>query len=85
MDHRRPSKLHPEERGLIRRPSKLHPEERTLIEGLMYRVMECGEIPARILQYGSGEVEEDMKAGIDKNSPSALMTAMESGLIPIGS
>ena len=33
------------------RSSKYYPEERTLIEGLMFRVMECGEVPARNLQW----------------------------------
>jgi len=63
-----------------RRPSKYYPEERTLIEGLMYRVMECGEIPARKLQYGSGEESElEMSISVDDDSPAALANA---GLVP---
>jgi len=63
-----------------RRSSKYYPEERTLIEGLMYRVMECGEVPARKLQYGSGEeAEHDMSIDVDDDSPSALTKA---GLVP---
>lgn len=65
-----------------RRASKYYPEERTLIEGLMYRVMECGEIPARKLQYGTGQQVDNgmsLETTIQSKSPSALTQA---GLIP---
>lgn len=71
------------------RSDKLLPEERAMIERLMMRVKECGEEPARILEYGNGDVEDELNtvdaACIDlENSPSsALMDAVESGCIPV--
>lgn len=38
--------------------SKFPPEERTVMEGLLFRVVECGELPARILQYGTKQDRE---------------------------
>ena len=62
-------------------------------EGLMIRVMECGEEPARLLHFGTGTASatieppsyafQDDGMGLDvASSPSALMFATESGAIP---
>jgi hypothetical protein len=71
------------------RSDKLLPEERAMIERLMMRVKECGEEPARILEHGNVDADDDSftadAAGIDfENSPtSALMNPVESGCIPV--
>jgi hypothetical protein len=73
------------------RSDKLLPEERAMIERLMMRVKECGEEPARILEHGNGDVEDELNnietadaAGIDlENSPSVLMNTVQSGCIPV--
>jgi phosphatidylinositol 4-kinase len=75
------SRLMGMESPMSKRSTKYYPEERTLIEGLIFRVMECGEIPARVLQYGSGTVNDDMNIP-EKVSSSSLLEE-ESGLIPV--
>jgi hypothetical protein len=64
----------------------LLPEERAVLEQLLVRVMECGEDPARFLQFGSGHESEtyySQNTEFDSSSPSALMMATESGAIPV--
>ncbi len=91
--------------------AKFLPEERAVIEALMFRVMECGEESAGILQFGaptsngtdrdegddlecaqadtaSSELPPFPSFSVDSSntgpfSPSAIMTAAESGSIPI--
>ena len=63
---------------------KFLPEERAVIEELLHKVMDCGENPARLLHFGKGD-ESDQEPYVDSNtntSPSALMSAVESGGIP---
>jgi hypothetical protein len=65
---------------------KFLPEERAVLEQLLVRVMECGEAPARFLQFGSGHESEtyySQNTQFDSSSPSALMMATESGAIPV--
>jgi hypothetical protein len=67
-------------------PGKFLPEERAVLEQLLLRVMECGENPARFLQFGSGHESEtyySQNRDFDSSSPSALMMATESGAIPV--
>ena len=71
------------------RSDKLLPEERAMIQRLMMRVKECGEEPARVLEYGNVDVDDELTtadaAGIAfEHSPtSALMNPVESGCIPV--
>ena len=62
---------------------KFLPGERAMIEGLMQRVKECGERPALSLEYGDEEVVNLVEQRLHMDvSPSALMSAVESGSIP---
>ena len=71
----------------------LLPEERAVIEALLHQVMKCGEEPARRLYFGNGmESETDPATSsstildlepANRSSPSALMSAAQSGAIPI--
>ena len=64
--------------------SKFLPEERAVIEQLLNRVIQCGEEPAQLLNFGSGlESESSLSTDGTTSSPSALMFATESGAIPI--
>jgi len=79
------------------RCDKFLPEERAMIERLMLRVKECGGSPARVLEHGNGEHDDAMNIGSHgilsetvgsngpdfENSPSAVMSAVEAGLIPV--
>jgi hypothetical protein len=74
---------------------KLLPEEYAVIEDLMRKVMEYGEEPARLVHFGpminskisnSNTSERELSSSDDDrviSSPSALMTVVESGRIPI--
>ncbi|KAL7509620.1 hypothetical protein ACHAXN_006556 [Cyclotella atomus] len=67
-------------------PSKFSLDERVLIEELLRRIIRRGSKPATKAQYGSGsdEFQMDSDAGGNfANSPSALATAVENGLVPI--
>ena len=66
---------------------KFLPEERAVIEELLHKVMDCGETPARVLHFGGGDdTDQEQNNNVDRKtstSPSALMSAVESGAIPI--
>lgn len=83
--------------GGTRTEERLIPEERAMIERLMLRVKECGEESAVELAFGVAD--GDAKAASDVfaearmaplalghqalNSPSDLMDAVESGIVPV--
>eukprot|EP00804_Cyclotella_cryptica_P021648 CCRYP_020565-RA/>CCRYP_020565-RA protein AED:0.01 eAED:0.01 QI:1633/1/1/1/1/1/4/3832/512 len=67
-------------------PSKFSHDERVLIEELLQRVIKQGSKPATKAQYGG--VKDNIRVdsevcGDFANSPSALATAVEKGLVPI--
>ncbi|KAL3779168.1 hypothetical protein HJC23_002019 [Cyclotella cryptica] len=67
-------------------PSKFSHDERVLIEELLQRVIKQGSKPATKAQYGGvkDNIRVDIEVGGDfANSPSALATAVEKGLVPI--
>jgi phosphatidylinositol 4-kinase B len=83
--------------GSSRPEERLIPEERAMIERLMLRVKECGEESAVELAFGVGDgdgtatsdpVGETRAVNFDLahrplNSPSDLMDAVESGIVPV--
>eukprot|EP00934_Nitzschia_sp_Nitz4_P005564 Nitzschia sp. Nitz4//scaffold19_size178191//8780//11686//NITZ4_001953-RA/size178191-processed-gene-0.2-mRNA-1//1//CDS//3329540607//5554//frame0 len=76
--------ISPTDERSMNQSGNLLPEERLLIEGLLHRVMKCGEEPARRLYFGNGTESESMDStNLFNSSPSALMTAAESGIIPL--
>mmetsp|Transcript_20567 Transcript_20567/g.58459 ORF Transcript_20567/g.58459 Transcript_20567/m.58459 type:complete len:1294 (+) Transcript_20567:63-3944(+) len=62
---------------------KFLPQERAVLEGLLIRVMECGEKSARMKHFGGAGQDNDSSVGNEVISPSALMLATESGSIPV--
>lgn len=65
-------------------PSKFSLDERVLIEELLRRVIRRGSQPAFNAQYGSMSDESPVEADdILAQSPSALATAVERGLVPV--
>jgi len=66
---------------------KFPPEERTVMEGLLLRVMECGEIPAKRLLYGTPEQQQTQAQSLNGyaslESMDPPLEAAESGLLPV--
>mmetsp|Transcript_22630 Transcript_22630/g.49415 ORF Transcript_22630/g.49415 Transcript_22630/m.49415 type:complete len:1318 (-) Transcript_22630:180-4133(-) len=74
---------------------KFLPQERAMIERLMLRVKECGELAARVLEFGSlmanqvptGEQPQGRTADISPldhvMSPSTMMQVVEMGAVPL--
>lgn len=74
----------------FRSTEKFFPEERAMIERLMMRIKECGEEPARQLEFGTGEPDDDTQgqnhASFIENhdtSNSATQHTAESSLVPV--
>ena len=61
--------------------SGILPEERTVMEGLLQRVIECGEIPSQLLEFGDGLVQTYDVKNLD--SASEIMEVACEGKIPL--
>jgi len=41
------------------------PEDRTVMQGLLQRVVECGEVPAQLLEFGDGIIDAAQMANLE--------------------